>query len=148
MTFFGTQPTLTQVPPSLQVSSTMATCQGTGDVSYGGSDGTLVQASIARLRSLDRSSKQWYAVGGYACGEKRTTAHLGAILSRPTSGAESTTSSSDNDEVVVVLALVIGLGLERDGCHLARRKRERAEVGEVLKWCGARTAAKLCGAQG
>ena len=27
MTFFGTQPTLTQVPPSLQVSSTIATCR-------------------------------------------------------------------------------------------------------------------------
>lgn len=79
--------------------------------------------------------------------EEWTTAHLGAVLGRPTSRAESTTSSSDNDEVVVVFALVIGLGLERNGCHLARGKRERAEVGRVLKRCVGRTAAKLCGAR-
>jgi hypothetical protein len=75
--------------------------------------------------------------------EEGTRAHLGAILGCPTSGAESTTSSSDNNEVIVVLALVIGLGLERNGCHLARGKRERAEVGQVLECCEGRTADEL-----
>lgn len=75
--------------------------------------------------------------------EEWTTAHLGAVLGRPTSRAESTTSSSDDDEVVVVLALVIGLGLERNGCHLARGQRERAEVVRVLERCEGRTADEL-----
>lgn len=108
MTFFGTQPTLTQVPPSRQVSSTMATCRVTLSV------------------------QDFFGTRGGSPEQRKTRwAYLGAVLGRPASGTESTATASDDDQVIVVVAFLGRFGLERNGSHRARRDGEGAgEVGQ------------------